>query len=50
MRLLQLYLPCKETADPEYQIYAENGSCQPQKEIGEVEEWNKSIMCRQIRM
>lgn len=50
MRLLQLYLPRKETADSEHQIYAENGTCQPQKEIGEEEEWNKNITCRQIRM
>ena len=42
MRLLQLYLPRKETADSEHQIYAENGTCQPQKEIGEEEEWNKN--------
>lgn len=50
MRLLQLCLPCQKTADTKHQIHAENGSCQPQEEIGEEEEWNKNIMCLQIRM
>lgn len=50
MWLLQLCLSGKKTADTEHQVHAENGSCQPQEEIGEVEEWNKSIMCRQIHM